>query len=83
MELVIPSVEAVCERLLKLTSAQVQALAHRSGISFSTIDKIRRGITPNPGVNTIAALLPHIEAAELEAPRKALRRPEQADPKES
>lgn len=49
----LPSAERVRERLKSLRLAEVDALALASGVPSSTLVKIRNGITPNPGIETV------------------------------
>jgi len=48
-----PSAERLRERLKGLRLAQVDALASASGVPSSTLMKIRNGVTPNPGIETV------------------------------
>lgn len=49
----IPPMAAVRARLLLLRDAEVDDLATASGVPASTIRKIRQGVTPNPGFETV------------------------------
>lgn len=40
--------------------AQLGALAQASGVPWTTIYKIQRGETSNPGVETVRKFLPHV-----------------------
>lgn len=60
MEPIIPSAEAVREALFGLTLKQVDAVAEQSGVPASTIYKIKRGETKNPGVETLRKFMPYV-----------------------
>ncbi len=61
--------DAVRKALNPLTLTQLEALASMSGVPFTTIYKIKRGETTNPGIETVRKFLPHIAAllAEVKA----------------
>ena len=59
-----PSFADVKERLSPLGHAQIQRLAELSGVPFTTLWKIKAGPTENPGIETVRAFWPHIEAVE-------------------
>lgn len=74
----------VRERLKRLNQPGIQALSELSGVPFITLQKIRYGVTKDPGYSTVCAFLPHIDPllavkahqsrsyrAELEAVSKA------------
>lgn len=63
--------DAVREAMRPLTLKQIDVLAGLSGVPAPTIYKIKRGETPNPGIDTVARFLPHIAAAIKPATRKA------------
>lgn len=63
MDLQIPSSEQIRARLAPLTLRQLERLAELSGVPASTIYKIKRGETENPGVETLRKFMPHIETA--------------------
>lgn len=67
MELTLPSVEQVRAALSPLTMKQLERLEELSGVPATTIYKIKRGETENPGVETLRRFLPHI-AAVVEHP---------------
>lgn len=50
------SIEQVRARLRKMTDADHQAIARRTGVGYSTIRKIAYGITMNPRVDTFQRL---------------------------
>ncbi len=58
----IPSAAQVREALAPLSLKQVDALSRLSGIPATTIYKIQRGETKNPGIETLRGFLPHIAA---------------------
>jgi predicted transcriptional regulator len=53
--------------LAELTTRQRGRLAKLSGVPLFTIDKIRRGETRNPGLETVRKFLPHIRTIKREA----------------
>lgn len=63
----IPSAEQVRQALRPLNLRQVDVLARLSGVPATTIYKIKRGETKNPGIETLRDFFPHISAA-LAAP---------------
>jgi transcriptional regulator with XRE-family HTH domain len=63
MELNIPSSETVRAALAPLTLKQLDTLAELSGVPATTIYKIKRGETENPGIETLRKFAPHIAAA--------------------
>lgn len=63
MEIVVPSIEAVRAALAPLTLKQLETLAGLSGVPSTTIYKIKRGLTENPGIETIRKIMPHVNAA--------------------
>lgn len=52
--------------LASLTLKQLERLATLSGVPMTTIYKIKRGETENPGIETIRSFAPHIRAAATE-----------------
>ena len=46
----------ITKALAAMSSAEVMALALKSGVSYFTIQKIRSGETKNPTINTCEAL---------------------------
>jgi len=60
MELTLPSAEQVRAALSPLTMKQLERLEELSGVPATTIYKIKRGETENPGVETLRRFLPHI-----------------------
>lgn len=63
METSLISAEAVRAALAPLTLRQLDRLAELSGVPATTIYKIKRGETSNPGIETVRRFLPHINAA--------------------
>jgi predicted transcriptional regulator len=63
MESPIPSAEEVRSMLDGLTLKQMEDVALRSGVPFSTIYKIKRGETRNPGIETLRQFLPFVKRA--------------------
>ncbi len=59
----IPGADAICARLETMEPAQLRRLAELSGVSYFTLHKIARGITKNPGIDTVRQFFPHITAA--------------------
>ena len=57
----LPSARQVRAELAQLSHAQVQALSKASGVPFTTLWNVRSGTTKNPGIETCAQFLPHIE----------------------
>lgn len=49
----IPPISVVRARLLRMRDVEVDDLAVASGVPASTIRKIRQGVTPNPGFETV------------------------------
>lgn len=49
--------------LQRLTLEQVRWLSVASSVSLHTLIKIRHGVTEDPGLKTVAKLLPHMAAA--------------------
>lgn len=57
--------------LQPLTLKQLDRLEQLSGVPATTIYKIKRGETTNPGVETIGRFLPHVDAVLREQPHPA------------
>jgi transcriptional regulator with XRE-family HTH domain len=60
-------VEALRETLRGMPWQDLQEVAHSAGLSPSTVDKIRRGISKEPGVFKVQALLRALEARNAKA----------------
>ena len=58
-----PSLDEVKARLGRLTLKELEEIAVISGVPFTTIYKIRRGETENPGIETVRRFLAHLPAA--------------------
>jgi predicted transcriptional regulator len=54
----IPSLQTIRERMKDMGHAEVQALAKKSGVPFTTLWKIKVGPTANPGVETVRKFWP-------------------------
>lgn len=52
-----PVMDKVRQRLSTLNTAQLKALADSSEVTLSTIDRIKTGRTPNPGIETVRSLM--------------------------
>jgi hypothetical protein len=63
----IPSVADVQAALQPLTLKQIDALGSLSGVPWTTIYKIKRGETENPGIETVGKFLPFIEQVKAAA----------------
>jgi predicted transcriptional regulator len=61
-----PSAAQIQAELSKLSIKQMDRLAELSGVPSTTIYKIKRGETANPGIETVRKFMPHI-AAVVEA----------------
>ena len=59
----IPSSDAVREALQPLSRQQLIRLASLSGVPFTTLQKIARGETADPRLDTVRCFMPHIKAA--------------------
>jgi predicted transcriptional regulator len=64
MDPYIPSAADLRAMLLALGHAQMQQMAARSGVPFTTLWKLRSGETDNPRLETVRSLLPHLLNAE-------------------
>jgi predicted transcriptional regulator len=56
----LPSTKQVRAMLRPLTLLQVQEVGRSSGVPWTTIYKIKRGETVNPGMDTVRKFLPHL-----------------------
>lgn len=65
----IPSAEEVARALAPLNLKQLEELAATSGVPFTTLYKIARGTTENPGIETVRKFWVHIAAAVLDEGR--------------
>lgn len=64
----IPSAEEVRAALAPLSLKQLDKLAELSGVPVTTIYKVKRGETENPGIETVRRFAPFIEQSMLVAP---------------
>jgi predicted transcriptional regulator len=64
MDNTLMSAEDVRTVLGLLTQRQLEKLSAASGVPLSTLGKIRRGETLNPGLETVRKVLPHLAAAQ-------------------
>jgi predicted transcriptional regulator len=55
---IIPSAAEFRAKLAPLTLAQLEALAKRCGVPFTTLVKIRNGQTGNPRLDTVRMVWP-------------------------
>ena len=60
MDNILMSADDVREALEALTQRQLERLSAASGVPLSTLGKIRRGDTLNPGIETVRLFMPHI-----------------------
>ena len=60
MKTTIPSAAFVRERLRDYAPPQLLELAEKSGVSFHTLLKIKRGDTQNPGIDTVRKFFGHV-----------------------
>jgi hypothetical protein len=67
-----PSAEDVRAALASLTLKQLDRLAELSSVPATTIYKIKRGETKNPGVETLRLFVPHIEVVLREQASEAV-----------
>ena len=63
MDSPIPSIADIRVALAPLTLKQLERLAELSGVPMTTIYKVRRGETGNPGIETVRAFAPYIAEA--------------------
>lgn len=71
MDTSIPSAQDVRDKLAPLNMRELELLAERSGVPFTTIYKIQRGETKNPGIETLRKFLLHIPIPAEAEPAKA------------
>jgi hypothetical protein len=60
MENTVPTIEQVRAALAPLTLKQLDALGQLSGVPPTTIYKIKRGTTVNPGIETVRLFMSRI-----------------------
>ncbi len=61
MENTVPSIEQVRAALAPLTLKQLDVLGQLSGVPPTTIYKIKRGTTANPGIETVRLFMSRID----------------------
>lgn len=80
----IPPLKDVVDRLKELSEGEVHDISAKSGVSVSTVWKIRCGYTRNPGVETfrklVAALPRKRRAQKVLSQRPIANRPPKVDP---
>lgn len=62
METALPGVDEIREAMEPLTLADLDTLAAASGVPATTLYKIKRGETLNPGIETVRKFMPHLAA---------------------
>lgn len=67
MNIIIPSAADVRDALRPLSHAQMQDLAIRSGVPFTTLWKVRSGETENPRIETVRQFLPLVSEVQQAA----------------
>lgn len=70
----IPPLSQVVAKLKALPYGELQPLADRSGVSVSTITKIRVGYVTNPGYETVSALLASLPSESALLKRKRFKK---------
>lgn len=68
MSIKLPSTKEVRTYLRTLSHAQVQALSATSEVPFNTLWNIRKGLTGNPGIETVGKFYPPV--AEAKKPKR-------------
>lgn len=63
MVAIVPSASDVRAALLPLTLKQIVRLSQLSGVPWTTIYKIQRQETRDPGIETVRRFLPYIDTA--------------------
>jgi predicted transcriptional regulator len=58
--------DAIQVRLKGLKGFEIDALASVSGVPTSTLWKIRNGVTPNPGFETVRKFYPHLPTSDTQ-----------------
>ena len=64
MQANIPSAAQVADSLKPMRMAELQELSKRSGVPFRTLLNIRRGVTTNPGIETIRQFFPFLAVCD-------------------
>lgn len=71
MNINFPPISDVRAELDALSHAEVQELSRISGVPFTTLWKIRGGVTTNPGIETVRLFYRHIKSVKPAATDKA------------
>jgi len=58
----LPSAAEVRAALVPLSRQQILRLSALSGVPFTTVQKVQRGETADPRLDTVRAFLPHLAA---------------------
>ena len=61
----IPSGDDVRRALAPFSMAQLERLGELSGVPPTTLYKIKRGFTTNPGIETVGKFMPYVEQVAL------------------
>ena len=64
MSTTIPSASDVTQRLKLLDNQQLRALSEKTGAPFTTLWKIRSGVTEDPRIETVRLIWPELDSAE-------------------
>jgi len=67
MRIKIPPFSVIKNRLDQMNQADIQRLAIRSEVPFTTLLKIKGGQTPDPRFSTVARFAPHLHKAKAVA----------------
>lgn len=63
-------VDALRARLMEMDWGELVKVSHQAGLSASTVDKIRRGLSKDPGVLKVSALCATLRQRDAAAKRK-------------
>jgi len=55
-----PSAADLRAKLAGMTAGEMRGLADRSGVPFQTVRRLRYSDNPNPRLDTLSAIWPHI-----------------------
>ncbi len=58
----IPSAAEVRDMLQPYDTGAMRALAQQSGVPFTTLWKVKAGVTRNPGIETVRAFIGYLSA---------------------
>lgn len=61
----IPSAADIREALAIYNRKELSALGELAGVPFTTLYKIKLGVTRDPGIETVRRLLPHLRPARV------------------